>query len=206
MPLQILLSKHISLLLFDSNIDLLRVSFQRTFKHDARTYSYIICAYFTFVYIYFYKNGTMHIFGTATTPLLCFVFTSEAAEQRGCVPSSRAGPELQLCLQAQGLLWPCQVPSLLHLTLPNYRSSDSTLPPWHYFVRVDFKTNKKPHTPNKNNPTKPKTNYETLKSKYHYLENIRSLLQLPGFYKYTQKVISQTFSGLILFFRFLKFH
>lgn len=57
----ILLKQKISLLL-DSDRDLLRVSFQRTLKHDVNTYSHIICVYFTSVCIYFYKNDTMHVF------------------------------------------------------------------------------------------------------------------------------------------------
>lgn len=59
---QVLLNQQISILLLDSNRDLLGVSFQRTFKHDAHTYSHIICVPFTSVYAYFYKNDTMRVF------------------------------------------------------------------------------------------------------------------------------------------------
>lgn len=127
---QILLNQQISLLLPDSNRDLLRVSCQRTFKHDVHTYSHIICVYFTSVYIYFYKNDTMHafygeciviFFWRSPTPLLCFAFPCDTGEQSACFCRSQADPELQPCFQVQGLSQPCQVASSLHLALPNYK-------------------------------------------------------------------------------------
>lgn len=99
------------------------------------------------VYTHFYKNDTTVVFyrqriviffRTTLTSALCFASASEAAGQ------GDPAPELQPCVQAPGLPWPCQEPSLLHLTLPSYKSSGSTLPPWRYFARTDLK-NKPPN-------------------------------------------------------------